>query len=378
MFLNDQERSETIWACRFCMMCQTADRVGEVVRNESYTPRGRGAIIHALEKGLLKWDENIAEIMYSTLNDGRLQEWCVGNYDHDELVIDTRAKLFEKGLMPEEIAQHFLKLKSHVRNNEGLINSLKKAGIAIDEHAKTLLYIGCNSTKENFPTIGRFAALLNAVGIGFQVFSEEPICGHAYYQGGDFKSAAEISKKLADELRRIDVSKVIVLEADCYRMLSTRTKRFGGDTTGISFEHFSTTLCSVLVDKKIEVKKPLDGLTATYQDPCVLARYCGLVDEPRKIIAAIGMKLVEMDPAGKLAFCCGGGGLLPVYKPEIAAEISTKRCREAIETKAAYLVTACFGCHKMLSIGYDKEIAAGSQKIVHLIDLVADSCSIQK
>ena len=50
--------------------------------------------------------------MYTTLNDGLLQEWCVGNYDHEELMIDTRAKIFEKGLAPEEIAaytKHLLK-----------------------------------------------------------------------------------------------------------------------------------------------------------------------------------------------------------------------------------------------------------------------------
>ena len=39
MFLSEKEREETIWACRFCMMCHCADRVGQVVRRESYTPR---------------------------------------------------------------------------------------------------------------------------------------------------------------------------------------------------------------------------------------------------------------------------------------------------------------------------------------------------
>ena len=69
MFLSEKERAETIWACRFCMMCHCVDRVARVVHRESYTPRGRGAIIFALENGLLEYDEGVADIMYTTLND---------------------------------------------------------------------------------------------------------------------------------------------------------------------------------------------------------------------------------------------------------------------------------------------------------------------
>ena len=105
MFLTEKEREETIWACRFCMMCHVADRVGQVVRRESYTPRGRGAIIYAVDKGLLSADEGVADIMYTSLNDRLIREWCVGHYDHEELVIDERARLFSGGLAPAEIGR---------------------------------------------------------------------------------------------------------------------------------------------------------------------------------------------------------------------------------------------------------------------------------
>ncbi len=378
MFLNDEERSETIWACRFCMMCQVADRVGEVVMNESYTPRGRGAIICALEKGLLKWDEEIADIMFTTLNDGRLQKWCVGNYDHEELIIDTREKLFQKGLLPERIRQLFLEEKRKTFNHEPLISMIKKSGITINKSSEILIYIGYNPTLENYNTIAKFANILNFANIQFKILFEEPISGHDYYQGGDFESASIASKKIAETIQNENVSKVIVLEADCYRMFTTRTKRFGGNIAGISFEHFIVTLNNLLEKKLIRVTKPYDGLTVTYQDPCMLARYCGLTVDPRKILTTIGTKLIEMDPSGKTAFCCGSGGLLPIHQPDIAIEIARKRCREAFETRAEYLVTACFGCHKMLSVGLEKENNPDSPKISHIIDLVAESIELKK
>ena len=113
MFLSEKERDETIWACRFCMMCHCADRVGQVVRRESYTPRGRGAIIFGLDEGLLDYDEGVADIMYTTLNDRMIQHWCVGNYDHEELVIDTRARIFEKGQAPEEVKAYTRNLRNN-------------------------------------------------------------------------------------------------------------------------------------------------------------------------------------------------------------------------------------------------------------------------
>ncbi len=83
MFLSKEERAETIKACRFCPMCHIADRTAQLVRRESYTPRGRAAILAAIEAGFLEWDETVADIMYTTLNDGLIQEWCVGNYDYE-------------------------------------------------------------------------------------------------------------------------------------------------------------------------------------------------------------------------------------------------------------------------------------------------------
>lgn len=44
----------------------------------------------------------------------------------------------------------------------------------------------------------------------------------------------------------------------------------------------------------------------TYHDPCHLGRYCGIYEEPREIIEALGFDLVEMEPAKEQSYCCGG------------------------------------------------------------------------
>ena len=116
MFLSDKERAETIWACRFCPMCHVADRAAGIIGQESYTPRGRGAILEAYQKQVIELDSTVAEIFYTTLNDGLIREWCVSHYDHEELVLDTRAKLFHEGLAPEEVYRYTTELARGTAN----------------------------------------------------------------------------------------------------------------------------------------------------------------------------------------------------------------------------------------------------------------------
>jgi Fe-S oxidoreductase len=49
------------------------------------------------------------------------------------------------------------------------------------------------------------------------------------------------------------------------------------------------------------------------------------------------------------AVCCGGGGVLPFLKPEVAAGAARQRMAQLQATGAERVVTACPGCVRMLS-----------------------------
>lgn len=371
MFLSDKERAETIWACRYCPMCQHADRVARLVRKESYSPRGRGAILFALEKGLLSLDESVADILYTTTNDGLLQEWCVGNYDHEELILDARSRLFEKGLAPKEVVT-FVKTLHDGPGGPEPSEVLSQAGIATRPGSEMLLFAGCSARETGRSTLLSMGRLFNRAGVPFQALKKEPCCGWPLYQLGDLDWARNFSVTSARAIRESGASTVAVLDADCYRMLLTRNSRMGGDLKGVRVVHALKIVSEWLEQGKIRIEKRFTD-AVTYHDPCSLARYCEDLDSPRKILTALFESEVrEMATHKRLANCCGEGGMLPVYRPDLAKGVSLLRIEEARETGASILATGCPRCQAAFTRSMGP--ADGKElRPAHLIDLVASA-----
>ena len=377
MFLSKEERAETIKACRFCPMCHIADRTAQLVRRESYTPRGRAAILAAIEAGFLEWDETVADIMYTTLNDGLIQEWCVGNYDYEELILDARAKIFELGLAPEEVGKYVEGLHAGEARGPNPEELLSKANVKTDPNANVLLFCGCETRESNTATVVAMGRLFNQAGVAFQVLPAEPCCGWSLYQLGDLEGAKAFSIGLADEIRASGASRVAVLDADCFRMLSTRNARFGGDLKGIGIIHVTDLVAEWIDSGQIAVTRKITD-SVTYHDPCVLARYCEDIDAPRKILASIlDGALMEMDPNKKLANCCGAGGMLAVHRPDLSQEVALLRLEEARNTGASILVTGCPRCDGTFARAMDS-LDQDDLRLTNLVKLVAYAAGLEE
>lgn len=377
MFLNDRERAETIGACRFCPMCYAGDRLAQAVGRESYAPRGRAAILFAMERGLLQADASVADIMYTTLNDGLLRQWCVGNYDHEELVLDARARLFVAGLAPEEISRHLDAARAALGRPSEAGAALKAAGVAVEPRADVLLLTDClghgtpEATRGEALTAGR---LLNAAKVPFTVLPTLTSCGWPFYQGGDLEGAKRCSVALADAIRQTGATTILTVDADCLRMLQTRTRRFGGDLAGKRAVHVTAALAEWFESGRLRARKAL-ARRVTYHDPCALARYCDEVESPRRVLGhVVEGTLLEMETHGRWANCCGGGGLLPVHRPDLTAAVAARRFAEAAATGADVVATACGGCQGVLEGA--RRASGSGPRVVSLLALVAEALEL--
>ena len=83
--------------------------------------------------------------------------------------------------------------------------------------------------------------------------------------------------------------------------------------------------------------------TATYHDACQLSRRGGATEAPRVILAALGVELHEMEDAGDVNWCCGGGGgtaLIKRAQPLRDKAFAIKQ-RQVEATGADIIYTSC-------------------------------------
>ena len=96
------------------------------------------------------------------------------------------------------------------------------------------------------------------------------------------------------------------------------------------------------------MKAKLKG-KATYHDPCHLGRHAGVFDEPRELIRASGLELVEMEHSRENSFCCGAGGGVRAQFRDLSLEIGKLRLKEALDLNVDYLISCCPFCKMHLS-----------------------------
>jgi len=85
-----------------------------------------------------------------------------------------------------------------------------------------------------------------------------------------------------------------------------------------------------------------------YHDPCYLARYEQVIEEPRRLLSRVAV-VKEFAWNKSDTECCGGAGMLPKTMPSAADDMSRRRLREIAEAGGKTVVTSCATCKHMLA-----------------------------
>ena len=110
-----------------------------------------------------------------------------------------------------------------------------------------------------------------------------------------------------------------------------------------SVRHHTQLLSEMILGGELPLRRKL-GMTVTYHDPCYLGRYNAIFNAPRRVMAALGLDLVEMPQSRTFAYCCGaGGGRIWMEAPPVLKERpALTRVREAASLKGVHtLVVVC-------------------------------------
>jgi len=211
--------------------------------------------------------------------------------------------------------------------------------------------------------------VLSNLGIDFGYLAEdEPCCGGLLYYIGLQEEFAKHAKEAYGELSARGVKRIIGIVPSCTYTLRTLFAQ-SIDGYNIEVKHF----CEVVAEKvpSLDLRFPKE-VKVTYHDPCQLARFMGLVEEPRRILRAIkGIELVEPEwTRCDMATCCGGGGGFEAVFPELSQILAVNRVKELVATGADIIVTHCPGCILQLETGL-KELKNKDVEVLDLAQIVA-------
>jgi Fe-S oxidoreductase len=212
-----------------------------------------------------------------------------------------------------------------------------------DEH-EILLYIGCTSSYDRrAQNVARaLLRLLNVAGVSFGFLGEdEPCCGEAALSVGHKPYFLEIAEETARLFAGKGVTRLVTLSPHCYDVFKNHYPS-GPDR----FEpiHYTEYLEQLLEAGRLKLTRSLP-LQISFHDPCYLTRHNADADTPRRVLAAIpGVEMREMAHAREDALCCGGGGGRMWLETEPGQRFADIRVREALDTGAEILVTACPFC----------------------------------
>ena len=106
----------------------------------------------------------------------------------------------------------------------------------------------------------------------------------------------------------------------------------------------------------------------TYHDPCHLCRAQGVREQPREMLRAAGVELVEMEGADT---CCGSAGTQLITHYHTSVGVLERKMDGVAETEAEIIASGCPGCQMQLNLGVKRR--GLKAKVVHPSQLLAQA-----
>jgi|YelNatPaOPRAMG01_1025707.scaffolds.fasta_scaffold08021_6 heterodisulfide reductase subunit D len=337
-------------------------------------------LISSASKVNLKELRKASEAAYLCTLCGRCWIGCILGIRNRELREVLRSMIYKAGYIPEplkNIDKTLMKYKNPYGSN-GRLGWLKKLDFQIPVNVKgsnILYFVGCTSAIRD-PSIAESTAyILRSVGESWTIMDNEWCCGSAWIALGNMDAARNFAERNVKEIESLNVKKVVVSCAECYRMFKWEYPELNVDY-GFEVLHISELINKYLNEGKLKTgKRVIERIT--YHDPCSLSRLGGIVNEPRNVLRQIIPReaefhyLVEMPENRMNTYCCGGGAFLEFIHPELTLKIAEHRLNQASKAGAEILVSACPICKIVFTDAANK--LNKNIKVYDITELVAKS-----
>ncbi len=419
----DSPDYDNVLACIRCGLCLSVCPTYNVEHLEVQSPRGRVALIRAVDEGRLPIESpGFKDHMYNCLDCRACETICPSGVKVGELVLAARAEIDQREPQPwlertlkRWVLQWVLLRPERVEWAMVPLRLYQKLGLQRLVRASGLLgklpgrFSVLGSMEELLPSLpGRplrreLAEITPAKGeqhyrVGFflgcvmnVVYAEvsrstvnvlvenhcevvtpkvQRCCGAPHSAEGDTETVRDLARHNIDLFESFNVDYVV---ADC-AACAAQTKEYAHllredavyHERAVSFSRKVRDISELLAEIPLEPPKGNVPVRVTYHEACHLCHAQGVKRQPRKVIAQIpGIEFVEMKESD---WCCGSAGIYNITHSERATEILNRKLDNIAATKAEVVLTGNPGCMLQLDAGVKR--AGLNAKVLHPTQLL--------
>ena len=334
--LGNPIRPETVWSCMQCMACVEICPVGI-----EHVP-----IINNLRRRLVDAGEL----------DSQLQSTLETIYESGNSFGEPKRK---RGRWAKEL--------------DFDVKDARKEPVSI------LWFVGDYASLDprNIRVTQALARILHHAEVDFGILYEgERNAGNDVRRCGEEGLFTDLAESNIKAISSCEFERILTTDPHSFNTLKNEYPAFGGTWDVV---HHSQLLLELFEAGALAPSRQLER-RVTYHDPCTLGRYNGVYDEPRRLIAAIGCELVEMQRTRDNSFCCGAGGgriWMSELKQGDAPRPSESRIHEATALERVSTFVVC--CPKDVTMYEDAVKTSGHEgdiEVRELTELVLDSLEL--
>jgi len=407
--------------CVHCGLCLNACPTYVMTGQELESPRGRIALIRAVNEGRAPLSEALIGHLDLCLQCRACEAVCPSGVPYGRIIETARAQIFTqkrgprwkrllrtaalRTLLPHKRVLRGLAEGLRLYERSGLQSVLRASPLygrlpprlrALEQLTPRLsrhffkpksailaafgtpthrvaLFTGCIMPYMNAETHEATIRVLRSNGCDVLLPAEQACCGALMVHSGDREPARELARCNIDRFLELGVDAVIVNASGCGSTLKEYGQLLEHDPDYADKAARFDTLVKDVTEyvASLPFAHNLGEIEArvTYQDSCHLAHAQRIREAPRAILRAIpGLELVELPHAD---ICCGSAGIYNILQPAMSMQLLDDKMTEVAASRAGIIATANPGCMLQLEAGLKRAGLTG--RVVHVIELLDEA-----